>query len=49
MTLTFQLTNMMETAEENYNKFGVEAGEVKVRSGWTTLAVRPQDFVNDFR
>ena len=39
----------MKTAEENYNEFGLEANEVKVRSGWTTLAVRPQDFVKDFR
>lgn len=39
----------MNNAEENYDKYGMEASEVKSRSGWTTLAVRPQDFVNDFR
>jgi hypothetical protein len=39
----------MENAEENYDKFGLEANEVKNRSGWTTLAVRPQNFVKHFR
>lgn len=39
----------MKKAEENYGKFGLEANEVKNRLGWTTLAVRPQDFVRDFR
>ncbi|XP_028406546.1 uncharacterized protein LOC114529018 [Dendronephthya gigantea] len=43
-----KLTSAMKKAEENYGKFGLEANEVKNRSGWTTLAVRPQDFVRDF-
>lgn len=39
----------MECAEENYRKFGVEANNVSIRSGLTTLAVKPKEFVNAFR
>ena len=41
--------NLMKNAEENYNRFGLEASEVKTRSGWTTLAVHPKGFLKDFR
>lgn len=43
-----KLTSEMENAEEDYNKMGMEAEQVKNRSGCTTLAVRPREFVKEF-